>query len=615
MASMTRRATTTVAETLPKSFLLAVERRGNAPAMREKQFGIWKTITWNDWLARVREVAYALDACGLRPGEVASVLANTIPEWSFADLGILCAGGVSSGIYPTDSARQVEYLINDSQTRVLFVEDDEQLDKALEVRARCPTLVRIVIFDMDGLATFHDPMCVSFDAFLASGRAHMQGRDALWKQMIEARGPGDLAILVYTSGTTGPPKGAMLSHHNIVTQMRHAGDVLSYYEGDERLAFLPMCHVAERIAGSYYSIATGAISNYVESPDTVAENIREVQPTLFGAVPRVWERFYSAVMIALKDATPFERRAYSLAIAAGYRIADARIARRPPHLWERLAFALAYRLVLRNIRVMMGIDRCRWLFTGAAPIAPDLIRWYLALGLNMYEVYGQTENGGLATVMPAQAIKLGSVGKSVPFGEVAISPEGEILIRGEFVFMGYFNQPQRTAETIDGDGWLHTGDVGLIDNEGYVRITDRMKDIIITAGGKNITPSELENQLKFSPYISDAVVVGDRRPYLTCLVMIDHENVEKFAQDQAIPYTNYASLCRAAEVRDLIWGEIEKVNALFARVETIKRFHLIEQQLTAEDDELTPTMKLKRRFVNEKYRAHIEAMYAGGLAT
>ena len=599
----------TVAETLPKSFLLAAATRGDRPALREKALGIWKTISWNEWLNRAKEVAFALDGIGFRPGDVVSVLANTIPEWCYADLGALCAGGVSSGIYPTDAAKQVAYLVNDSRTRVLFVEDDEQLDKALEARSQCPTLERIVIFDMDGLAKFSDPMCISFDEFLAQGRGRMAERGRRWDEMIDSRGPDDLAILVYTSGTTGPPKGAMLSHRNIITQMRYSADVLEYRDDEERIAFLPMCHVAERVAGCYYSIATGAISNYAESPETVLDNIRELQPTSLGAVPRVWERLYSAMMIALKDATSLERWAYRLAIAAGYRIADARLARRAPTLLERIGFAVAYWLVLRNIRIMMGIDRCRWLWTGAAPIAPDLIRWYLSLGINMYEVYGQTENTGLATVMPADAIKLGTVGKAVPYAEVAISPQGEILIRGDLVFMGYLNQPARTAETIDRNGWLHTGDVGLIDNEGYVRIIERMKDIIITAGGKNITPSEIENQLKFSPYVSDAVVIGDRRPYLTCLVMIDHENVEKFAQDNAVPFTNYASLCRSREVRDLIWGEIEKVNGDCARVETIKRFYLIEQQLTAEDDELTPTMKLKRKFVNEKYVNEIEAMY------
>src|SRR5215471_18701788 len=328
---MAKPAILTVADTLPTSFLLAVETRGGAPAMREKTLGIWKTITWNDWLERAREIAYALDAIGFRPG------------------------GVASGIYPTDSVEQVEYLINDSRTRVLFVEDDEQLDKALEVRSRCPTLMQIVIFDMQGLDSFRDPMCVSLTEFLGLGRAHRRGRERLWDTMIKARSPEDLAILVYTSGTTGPPKGAMLSHRNIVTQMRHANAVLSYRQGDERLAFLPMCHVAERIAGAYYSIATGVISNFAENPQTVPENIRELQPMLFGAVPRVWERLYSTIMIALKDATGLERWAYALAIAAGYRIADARLARRHPTVAERLGFAIAYWLVLRNIRITMGI--------------------------------------------------------------------------------------------------------------------------------------------------------------------------------------------------------------------------------------------------------------------
>ena len=610
---MARPATLTVAETLPKSFLKSVKTRGDKPAMREKDLGIWRTITWNDWGARAKEVSMALIAGGFEPGDVASVLSNTVPEWNYADMGILCAGGVSSGIYPTDSAKQVEYLVNDSKTRVIFVEDDEQLDKVLEVRERCPTLTRIVVFDMEGLNDFSDPMVMSFDEFLALGKNYGQGKDALFEERLNSRGPKDLAILVYTSGTTGPPKGAMHSHDNVCTQMRHCMDLssLSWMEGDERLSFLPMCHVAERVAGCYYSIATGCVMNFAESPETVPENIREVQPTLFGAVPRVWEKFYSGVMIALKDATPLEQWAYSKAIAAGYAIADARLEGREPNLLQKLAFQAAYWLVLRNVRKIIGIDRCRWLFTGAAPISPDLIRWYLALGVSMYEVYGQTENCGLATYMPADRIKLGTVGRPVPYGEVKISDQGEILIRGDFVFMGYLNQPEKSRETVDAEGWLHTGDVGLIDNEGFVKITDRMKDIIITAGGKNVTPSEIENQLKFSPYINDAVVIGDRRKFLTCLIMIDEDNVMKYAQDANIPFTNYLSLCRAKEVQDLIWAEIEKINENFARVETIKKFRLLETQLTAEDEELTPTMKLKRSFVNQKYKDLIDEMYRG----
>ena len=606
---MAGRAVLTVGDTIAKSFLLAVETRGDKAAIREKKFGIWQPTSWRQWLSISRDIAYALHAVGFRPGEVASIIANAVPEWVFADMGILCAGGVSSGIYPTDSPAQVEYLVNDSSTKVIFAEDEEQLDKILACRARCPTLQRIVVFDMEGLSGFSDPMVMSLAEFMALGRNAMQGREALWEQMIASRTAGDLAILVYTSGTTGPPKGAMHANRGVTHQMRHANDLFPSTDSEERLVFLPLCHVAERIGGYYVSLALGSVMNFAESPETVPDNLREVQPTAFLAVPRIWEKFYSSVTIALKDATPFQNWMYRKALAIGARMTDCRLDGQTPSLSLRIADRAAYWLVFRNIRRVLGLDRCRLAFTGAAPIAPDLIRWYLALGLDMREVYGQTENCGVATMMPSDRIKLGTVGKSVPWGEVALSREGEILIRGDFLFMGYLNQPERTAETIDAKGWLHTGDVGSIDNEGFVKITDRMKDIIITSGGKNITPSEIENQLKFSPYVSDAIVIGDKRPYLTCLVMIDQENVEKFAQDNDIPFTNYASLCRAAEVQDLIWREIEAVNANFARVETIKKFYLIERQLTPEDEELTPTMKLKRSFVNKRYAIEIDAMY------
>ncbi len=612
---MAKTSKLTVADTIAKSFLASVAKRGKRPAMREKDFGVWRGISWNDWLEKSRDITYGLHALGFRPGDVASIIGNTNPEWCYADMGVLCGGGVSSGIYPTDSVKQVEYLLNDSGSKVVFVEDDEQLDKVLECRARCPKLERVVIFDMEGLATFKDPMVVSLEDLTRAGRAHQGGREGLFQELVDARTSEDVAILVYTSGTTGPPKGAMLSNKNVTTQMRHADALFPIEKREERLLFLPLCHVAERIGGYYFSVASGSIMNFAESPETVPDNIREVQPSAFLAVPRVWEKFYSGTMIALKDATPLEQWAYAKAIGIGGRVADAKLEGRSPSIALRLQNQAAYWLVLRNIRKMLGIDRAKRLFTGAAPISPDLVKWYLSLGMNMYEVYGQTENCGVATSMTAEKIKLGTIGKSVPWAEVKISPQNEILIRGDIVFKGYLNQPEKTAETIDRDGWLHTGDVGMIDNEGYVKITDRMKDIIITAGGKNITPTEIENQLKFSPYISDAIVIGDKRPFLTCLVMIDQENVEKFAQDKDIPFTNYASLCRAKDVQNLIWAEIEKVNANFARVETIKKFYLIEQQLTPEDEELTPTLKLKRGFVNKKYAPEIGAMYGERMAS
>ena len=602
-------AVLTVADTIARSFLVAAEKRGDKPAIREKKFGVWQATSWRQWLEISRDIAFGLHAVGFKPGDVASIIANAVPEWVHADMGILCAGGVSSGIYPTNSAVQVEYLINDSRTRVVFAEDEEQLDKLLSCRSRCPTLEKIVVFDMEGLAAFSDPMVLSLAEFIALGQNHGQGREALWDEMVGSRRADDLAILVYTSGTTGPPKGAMHSNRSVTHQMRHANDLFPSTDAEERLVFLPLCHVAERVGGYYISLALGSVMNFAESPETVPDNLREVQPTAFLAVPRVWEKFYSGITIALKDATPFQNWMYRHALAIGNRMTEYRLEGDTPPLGLRAANQIAYWLVFRNIRRMLGLDRCRLAFTGAAPISPDLIRWYLALGIDMREVYGQTENCGVATVMPPERIKLGSVGKAAPWGEVAISPEGEILIKGDFLFMGYLNQPEKTAETIDARGWLHTGDVGSIDNEGFVKITDRMKDIIITSGGKNITPSEIENQLKFSPYVSDAVVIGDKRPYLTCLLMIDQENVEKYAQDHDIPFTNYASLCRHAAIQDLIHREIEAVNVNFARVETIKKFYLIERQLTPEDEELTPTMKLKRSFVNKRYATEIEAMY------
>ncbi len=389
----------------------------------------------------------------------------------------------------------------------------------------------------------------------------------------------------------------------------HASELsLSWYEGDERLAFLPLCHVAERIAGSYYSVATGVCSNFAESPETVPDNIREVQPTLFGAVPRVWEKFYAGITIALKDATPLQQWAYRRAIAAGLAIADARLARRAPTALEKLRFQAAYWLVLKNIRRMIGLDRCRWLFTGAAPISPELIRWYLALGLDMYEVYGQTENCGLATAMPADGIKLGTVGKSVPYGQVAISPVGEILIKGDMVFMGYLNQPEKTAETVDKDGWLHTGDVGLIDEE-WLRQDHRPDEGHHHHGGRQEHHAFRDREPAQGVALHQRCRRHRRQAgYLTCLVMIERENGREVRAGHRRPLHQLHSLCRAKEVQDLIWSEIEKVNANFARVETIKRFYLIEQQLTP-DEELTPTMKLKRSFVNTKYKEQIDAMY------
>ena len=597
-------------DTIPAMFWNAVRQRGPRVWMRQKHLGLWRSWTWDQTARAVEEIAGGLMSLGFAPGECASILANTVVEWVWADVAVLSCGGVSNGIYPTDAPSQVQYLCEDSRTTVLFVEDDEQLDKALEVRAQLPGLRKIVVFDMEGLRSLDDPGVISLGALRTLGRDYLAAHPGQLQQRVDACQPEDLAILVYTSGTTGKPKGAMHLHSGLVFTVRGYNTLVAQDESDERMCFLPLCHIAERMGGEYFSLYTGSILNFVENPETIPENVREIAPTVFTAVPRVWEKFYSGVMISLKEAGAVQQAAYAWGIGVGTEIADRVLAGQTVGSWLKLKFQIAQWLALNNVRKLIGIHRARFLVTGAAPISPDLVRWYLALGVPMLEVWGMTETCGASTGVPANRIKPGSIGPAASFNEVRLDPAtGEILVRGKNVFAGYLNLPEKTAETLDADGWLHTGDVGLVDADGYFRITDRMKDIIITAGGKNVTPSELENDLKFSPYITDAVVIGDKLPYLTVIIMIDQENVEKFAQDRDVPFSNYASLTRAAEVQELIQAEIDRVNKKFARVEQIKKFFLLENQLTAEDEELTPTMKLKRKLVEKKYAPQIEAMY------
>ena len=597
-------------DTITDIFWNAVNQRGSQLMMREKKFGIWQSWDWQQAGEAVRQISMGLMANGFEVGDCASILSNTRLEWVLADMAVLSAGGVSNGIYPTDSVSQVQYLCEDSRTTVLFVEDEEQLDKALMSRGQLPLLKLIVVIDTEGLTRYSDPMVISLQALRDQGRQYERSQPGLFERRRVSRRPEDLAILIYTSGTTGKPKGAMHSHAGMVYAMRGYSLYLAQDQRDERMLFLPLCHIAERLGGMYSCIYGGAILNFVENPDTVPENVREIAPTLFFAVPRVWEKFYSAVTIAIAEAGAFQQAIYRASLACGHAVAARLLRQQAVPLWLKLCFHVARLACLNNVRRMMGIQRAKFLGTGAAPISPDLVRWYLALGIPMLEVWGQTESGGASTFMPFDQIVPGSIGKACVYNEVKVDPlTQELLIRGPNVFMGYLNQPDKTAETIDAEGWLHTGDVGSVDAQGFFKITDRMKDIIITAGGKNITPSEWENELKFSPYVTDAVVIGDKRAYLTVIIMIDLDNVEKFAQDHDVPFSNYASLTRAPEVQSLIQAEIDKVNAKFARVEQIKQFRLLDTQLTAEDDELTPTMKLKRKLVEHKYKDLIDSMY------
>ena len=590
-------------DTIVKLWADRCAKYGDRTCHREKELGIWKSYSWRDYYETTKKIGLALMDLGVQKGEPVLILAEDRREWIYCDLAAASIGAIPAGVYTTDSAGQLAYLANDSGARVLFVENDEQLDKWLQARGDMPGIEHVIVFDREGLATFRNDKVMFLDELIEmGGKAADPNR---FEAALEAVKPEDPRMLIYTSGTTGPPKGAILTHRNMVYQLVAGEQMLDFHETDNQLCFLPLCHVLERLVSVDAPIANGCTVNFAESPETVFENLQEVAPDTFAGVPRIWEKIYSRVTIMRSEAGPIGARAFDAAMAIGHRYSKAE----KPGLGLTAAHWLAQVTVLRNLRRMLGLGNARRVTSGAAPISPDLIDWFWALGVPLVEGFGMTETGGVATVNTVDDNAIGTVGKPLPGVELRLADTGELLVGGPCVFGGYWKKPEKTAETIDDDGWLHTGDIGRIGNDGTLTITGRMKDIIITAGGKNITPAEIESKLKFSPYISDAVVIGDRRKYLTCLIMIDQENVEKFAQDRQIPFSDFASLTRAQEVRDLIGQVVADTNKQFAQVEQIKDFRLIDILLTAEDEELTPTMKLKRNFVNERHAALIDQMY------
>jgi long-chain acyl-CoA synthetase len=597
-------------DTPQKLFRARCQQWASLAALRHKKKGIWASISWAQYFDQARAVGLALHSLGLQRGEAIAILSENRPEWLYADFGAQCMGILSTGIYPTSSPEQVQYVLQDAAVRVLFVENQEQYDKALSVRDNCPALQRIVITDIRGMRDLADPMATPFDQFLALGQAQAAGHGERFDASIDASQPDDIAFLVYTSGTTGAPKGAMISNRNLVFQINSVQQYLNLQPLDRTLSFLPLCHIAERMSTAYNPLAQGQTVHFPENSGTVFNDVREVAPHVIFGPPRFWEKMYSQVTLYMQDALPVSRKVYAQVLTEGAAMAQARLDGRPITGWRATRYALLQKLVLSNLRSFLGLQNIKTAMTGAAPVPPDLLRWYMAVGIDLLEAFGMTETCGFCTSMPADRIRIGTAGVCAQGTEIRLGADDEVLVRGPNVIAGYWNLPEKTRETIDADGWLHTGDCGAIDAEGFLSIKDRLKDIIITSGGKNITPSNIENHLKFSPYISDAVVIGEGRHYLTCLVMLDQDNVAKFAQDRQVPYTDYASMTRAPEVLAMIRAELEQVNTRLARVEQIKDFRIIAQLLTAEDDELTPTMKLKRKVVASKYATVIATMYA-----
>lgn len=598
-------------DTIPHTFFSRVGRMPEATAMRRKDFGLWHDITWAEYGRHVRLVGCGLLSLGVEPGQCVSIIGENIPEWLYTDLGCQSIGGITVGIYTTNSAEECRYILDHSLSRVFIVENEEQLDKALQIRDELPQLEHIVVIDMEGLRHFSDPMVMSWDEFIDRGQTLDRDNPAAFTDHLAALDPDDTALLIYTSGTTGPPKGAMLSQANVVWTCGSAMIPFEVTPDDEVISFLPLSHIAERMLSIYLPVTSGYRVNFVENTDTITQNMTEVSPTFMLSVPRIWEKYHSAIFIRMKDATWFKRLAFGAAMGIGKRYAAARLDK-PGGVGPGLkaAFKLADWAVLRKLRERLGFERLNMPISAAAPISPDVLRFYHSIGVPLRQLYGQTEGCGPTSCHQGDIIDPSNTGPPLPGVDIRIANDGEILVKGDNVFQGYFRNPEATAETIV-DGWLHSGDVGELDKRGFLKITDRKKDLIITSGGKNIAPQNIENQLKFSPYVNDAVVIGDQRKFLTALIIIDEDNVVKFAQDHKVQYTTYTSLTEAEDIQRLIVEEVKEVNKTLARVETIKRFCILPKKLMEEDGEVTPTMKVKRKNINETFGEMIEGMYRG----
>jgi long-chain acyl-CoA synthetase len=594
-------------ESFPALFFQQVEAQKDRVAIRRKDYGIWNRVSWRQYGQKVREAAGGLLGIGLERGDRVAILGDNRPEWLICHLATMTIGCVTCGVYPTSAPEQVAYVVGHSESTVLFVENEEQVDKVLQIFSEL-NLKQVVVWDPKGLWGFSHSSIIFFDEFMEQGKGYLEAHPESISGRMKAIDPQDTAMMIYTSGTTGPPKGAMITHHNILSLTESFMTANPVYQSDEMLSYLPLAHIYENLISLFQAVWSGGTVNFVESIDTLAQNLREVSPTVFASVPRIWEKFASMIEIRMSDSTPLKRLVYRLAVLVGLHYVRAKKKTREHFLWGLLYWPFYY-LVLCHLKRQLGFERVRYAVCGAAPASPELFEYFNALGIPLREGYGQTESTGVIAVQRINRPRLGFVGEPIPGIEVKIAEDGEILARGPGVFKGYFKDQALTKETIK-DGWLHTGDVGAME-DGFLKIMDRKKDILITAGGKNITPAFIENKLKFSSYIQDAVVIGDRRKYLTTLILIDEDNVTKYAQDHRIPFTTFADLTQNSEIQKLIDGEVSKVNKTLSQVEKVKKFALLPRRFYEEDGDVTPTKKVKRRFLEERYADLINKLYRG----
>ncbi|MDG2449689.1 MAG: long-chain fatty acid--CoA ligase [Saprospiraceae bacterium] len=597
---------------VPHQFKVIADRMGSKVAMRHKKYGLWQEISWSEYYQESLKLASALIEMGVKKGDFVGVIGENCPEWLYVDMAAQMVGATSVGIYTTNAWPQVKYVVEHSECKVLFAEDEEQVDKWLKFRKGVPFLEKVVYWEDKGLTSMDDDHLERLENLLELGASHLSKNKEIISERSNSITEDDTAILVYTSGTTGNPKGAMLTNKNLLWAAEAIanidnGSLIS--EEEEIMSFLPLCHIFERTFSVYLHLVMGYTINFVESIDTVPQNLREIHPTIGYAVPRIWEKFYSKIYIQMEDADWFNRQVYKWAIGVATKYqanAEAGKSQSPLVSFGNL---IAQKAVFYFLKERLGMEKMRYGLSGAAPISPEILRFYKAIGLTLVEGYGMTETSATISFSTMNEHKYGTVGKPIPGSEFQIAEDGEILSKHPGIFKGYYKNPEATNAALN-DGWISTGDIGEIDDEGYVKIVDRKKDLIITAGGKNIAPQYIENKLKFSPYINDAIVIGDRRKFLSAILVLDEENINKYAQDNKIQYSTYADLAENEEVLKLLDKEVNGVNRSLAKVQNIRKYKVLNKRLYQEDGEMTPTMKVKRNYINETYSDLIESIYA-----
>jgi len=595
--------------TIPKLFLRAARQYwGKRVAMREKEFGIWVPISWKQYYENVKRIALGMASLGLQKGDKVAMIGDNRPEALWAEMAAMCAGGVGVWLFQDSLMDEVQYIVDHSDAKLMVGEGQEEVDKCLLIKDKCPRLKKMIWDDSKGMRDYDDPILISIQSLMEIGKELDEKEPGLFVDMI-AKGKGDdVCLLFYTSGTTALPKGALLTHYNMLTMGQNLMRVDPYFESDDFVSYLPFAWIGEQMMSISCGIQAGFTLNFPEEPETAQENIREIGPHVMFAPPRVYEQMVRNIQVKYLDSTWSKRRAYEWAMQIGYHVADLKFSKRPlPWYWRALN-RLAYLGVHKKLKDQLGLSRIRDTYTGGAAMGPDHFRFFHAIGVNLKQIYGQTEIAGISVLHRDGDIKFDTVGKPIPETEVKITPDGEIISKSPSVFIGYYKMREETEKTLR-DGWLHSGDTGFIDTDGHLVVFDRTKDVMTLSDGTKFAPQYLETRLKFSPYIKEVWVIGDRRPYVACVICIDYGVVGNWAEARNIAYTSYPQLSQMPEVYELVQKEIGKINRDLPPIARIKKFVNLYKEFDADDDELTRTRKLRRAFVEERYKDIVHGLY------